>query len=266
MESNMRLGGFSVNGSRERNNNFLLDGTDNNVPGGGNGFSTLNPDSTAESRVITSSFLPEYGRNTGAIIDIVSKSGSNDLHGDAYWFGRYNATAARDFFNPTSETEHCVRNLFGYSAGGRLKKDKTFWFVNQEFRPFRTGRISESTVPTPEFKTGRFTFDGFPVDVSTPTSPNNIFGLGLDPTIQKILALYPAPNGEKIDDVRGIYRFTSSTLDDGNDVTARIDHQLTARHSLSGRYTYNGVTTRILTISYRDWAAKSSIFALRTSL
>lgn len=243
MESNTRLGGFSVNGSRERNNNFLLDGTDNNdtdVPGAGNGFSTLNPDSTAEFRVITSSFLPEYGRNTGAIIDIVSKSGSNDLHGDAYWFGRYNATAARDFFNPTSETEHFVRNLFGYSAGGPLKKDKTFWFVNQEFRRFQTGRISESIVPTPEFKTGRFSFDGLPVDVSTPTSANNIWGLGLDPTIQKILALYPSPNGEKIDDVRGIYRFTSSTKDNGNDFTARIDHQLTARQSLSGRYTYNG--------------------------
>jgi len=243
MESNTRLGGFSVNGSRERNNNFLLDGTDNNdtdVPGGGNGFSSLNPDSTAEFRVITSSFLPEYGRNTGAIVDIVSKSGTNDLHGDAYWFGRYNATAARDFFNPTSETEHFVRNLFGYSAEGPLKKDKTFWFFNQEFRRFRTGRISESTVPTPEFKTGRFTFDGYPVDISTPTSPNNIFGLALDPTIQKILALYPNPNGEKIDDVRGIYRFTSSTIDNGNDITARIDHQLTARHSLSGRYTYNG--------------------------
>jgi hypothetical protein len=242
MESNTRLGGFSINGSRERNNNFLLDGTDNNdtdVPGGGSGFSALNPDSTAEFRVITSSFLPEYGRNTGAIIDIVSKSGSNDLHGDAYWFGRYNATAARDFFNPTSETEHFVRNLFGYSAGGPLKKDKTFWFVNQEFRRFRTNRISESTVPTPEFKTGRFTFDELPVDVSTPTSPNNLFGLALDPTIQKILALYPNPNGEKVDDVRGIYRFTSPIKDNGNDFTARIDHQLTPRHSLSGRYTYN---------------------------
>jgi hypothetical protein len=242
MESNTRLGGFSVNGSRERNNNFLLDGTDNNdadVPGGGSGFSTLNPDSTAEFRVITNNFLPEFGRNTGAIIDIVSKSGSNEIHGDAYWFGRYNATAARDFFNPTSETEHFVRNQFGFSIGGPIKKDKTFWFVNEESHRFRTGRISASTVPTAEFKTGRFNFDGFPVDVSTQTSLNNLFGLQLDPTIQKILALYPSPNGEKVDDVRGIYRFTSSTLDDGDDLTIKIDHQLSSRHSLSGRYTFN---------------------------
>jgi len=79
IQSNTRLGGFSVNGSRERNNNFLLDGTDNNdtsVPGGGGGIISLNPEATQEFRVITNNFLPEFGRNTGAIIDIVTKSGS----------------------------------------------------------------------------------------------------------------------------------------------------------------------------------------------
>jgi hypothetical protein len=242
MESNTRLGGFSVNGSRERNNNFMLDGTDNNdtdVPGAGNGFTALNPNSTAEFRVITNNFLPEYGRNTGAIIDIISKSGTNELHGDAYWFGRYNATAARDFFNPTSETEHFVRNQFGYSLGGPIRKDRTFWFFNEEFQRFRTGRISQSIVPTAAFKTGRFTFDGLPVDVSDPNSPMNRFGLALDPTIQNILALYPEPNGESVDDFRGIYRFTSTTASTEDDITAKIDHVISPMHSFSGRYTFN---------------------------
>ena len=74
---NSSLGGFSINGQRERNNNFLVDGTDNNdasVPGIAGGISTLNPDSTQEFRVITNNFLPEFGRNTGAIIDVVTKS------------------------------------------------------------------------------------------------------------------------------------------------------------------------------------------------
>jgi|SRR3990172_5460583 len=93
---------------------------------------------------ITSNFMPEYGRNTGAIIDVVSKGGTNQFHGDAYWFGRYNATAARDFFNPTSETEHFVRNQFGYSVGGPIRKDKTFFFFNQEGHRFLTDRITES--------------------------------------------------------------------------------------------------------------------------
>ena len=103
--SNSILGGLSVNGARERNNNFLLDGTDNNdadIPGltlPQPGLASLNPDAVQEFRVITSNFLPEFGRNTGAVVDIVSRGGMNDLHCDLYWVGRYDALGARDFFN-----------------------------------------------------------------------------------------------------------------------------------------------------------------------
>ena len=109
-QGNSILQGLSVNGSRERNNNFLLDGTDNNdaeIPGltlPQPGLTSLNPDSVQEFRVITSSFLPEFGRNTGAVIDIVSKRGSNDFHSDVYWFGRFDAVGARDYFNHTPHT------------------------------------------------------------------------------------------------------------------------------------------------------------------
>src|ERR1022692_4231381 len=97
-------GGFSVNGARDRNNNFMLDGVDNNdtsVPGGMGGVLNANPDSTEEFRVITDNFNAEYGRNTGAIIDVITKSGTNSLHGGAYYFGRWNGFGgARDYFNP----------------------------------------------------------------------------------------------------------------------------------------------------------------------
>src|SRR5580658_8538584 len=97
-------GGFSVNGARDRNNNFLLDGVDNNdtsVPGSSSGVLSANPDSTQEFRVITDNFNAEYGRNTGAIIDVVTKGGTNSLHGDIYYFGRWNGFGgARDWFNP----------------------------------------------------------------------------------------------------------------------------------------------------------------------
>jgi hypothetical protein len=86
------LGGISVNGGRERNNNFLLDGTDNNdsdVPGGLGGLVAGNPDSTQEFRILTNNFAPEYGRNNGAIIDVVTRSGTNDFHGDLFYFGRW---------------------------------------------------------------------------------------------------------------------------------------------------------------------------------
>jgi len=135
VETDSGLGGFSVNGTNERNNNFLLDGVDNNdtyVPGIPGGIVSINPDSTQEFRVITNNFAPEYGRNNGAVIQLITRSGTNNLHGDAYWFGRYNALGARDFFNPVASgpMNPYVRNDFGGSAGGPFKKDRFFWFGN----------------------------------------------------------------------------------------------------------------------------------------
>ena len=105
-QANTGLGGFTVNGSRERNNNFLLDGVDNDdtsVPGIPEGVLNANPDSTQEFRIITNIFNVEYVRNTGAIIDVVTKSGTNAFHGGAYEFGRWNGFAgARDWFNPAT--------------------------------------------------------------------------------------------------------------------------------------------------------------------
>src|SRR3981081_2583257 len=130
-------GGFSVNGARDRNNNFLLDGVDNNdtsVPGIQGGVLNANPDSTQEFRVITDNFNAEYGRNTGAIIDVVTKSGTNTMHGGAYYFGRWNGFGgARDWFNPgtgpnAGPLNPYIRHQFGFSVGGPIIKKKTFFF------------------------------------------------------------------------------------------------------------------------------------------
>ena len=252
IQSNSLLGGFSVNGSRERNNNFLLDGADNNdaeIPGLSlpqPGLTSLNPDSVQEFRVITSNFLPEFGRNTGAVVDIVSKRGTNQFHSDLYWFGRHDALGARDFFNHQTNSsgqvapkDSYVRNTFGGSAGGPIQRDKTFWFANYEGQRFVTTLTNTSTVPTPAFKTGNFTFDGQPIDVSTPSSPNNIFGLPLDPTIQSILALYPAPNGPSVDDARARLYFPSRSTTSADNVTARVDHNFTSNEAVTIRYTFN---------------------------
>jgi len=259
--TNSGLGGFAVNGSRERNNNFLLDGVDNNdtdVPGIAGGISSLNPDATQEFRVISANFLPEFGRNSGAIIDIVTKSGTNEIHGVAYWFGRYDAFGARDFFNHnpdaadptrTEPIAPYTRNTYGGSIGGPIRKDKTFWFVNFEAQRFKTSLINTSVVPTPEFKTGLFNFqvnDASPVlvvDVRNPGSPNNRFGFPRDPTIQSILSLYPAPNAGNLDgpssQFRGLFRFPSESKQNTENVTAKIDHHLNQNHVISGRYTFN---------------------------
>ncbi len=251
VQSNTLFGGFSVNGQRERSNNFLLDGTDNNDPDFGGfprGLTSLNPETTQEFRVLTNSYLPEFGRNSGAIIDIVSKHGTNEFHADAYWFGRYTALSAKDYFAADRSNDPFVRNQFGYSFSGPIWKNQTFFFVNEEIQRFSTTILNESTVPTEAFKTGAFnyTFNGqqIPINVTVPGSAyddmgNNATFLPLDPTVQKILALYPAPNGQILDGARGILHFPSHSLANGNNVTGRLDHDFRGGGILAVRYTYN---------------------------
>ena len=245
------LGGFSVNGQNERNNNFLLDGVDNNdasVPGIAGGISTINPDSTQEFRVITNNYLPEFGRNSGAIVDIVTRSGSNEFHGSAYEFNRVNAMAARDYFNPSPDPQNpFTRNQFGASLGGPIVKDKTFFFVNAEWDRFRTTLTNSAAVPTAAFKTGVFNYTDAngntqPINLASPGSPNNALGLPLDPTIQKALALYPNPNGPAVDSIRGTYFFPTADPQNTGNTTFRIDHHFNDKYSIFARYVYNGLT------------------------
>src|SRR6266571_235337 len=251
IQGNSILQGLSVNGSRERNNNFLLDGTDNNdaeIPGLNlpqPGLTSLNPDSVQEFRVITSSFLPEFGRNTGAVIDIVSKRGTNDFHSDVFWFGCFDALGARDYFNhqvtaagQVAPKDFYVRNTFGIAAGGPIQRDKTFWFANYDGERFVTTLTNTAIVPTQAFKTPlpstgepvfTITRDAKGNPLPSPvtidlSSPQNVNGLPLDPTIQKILALYPTPNGPSVDDVRGLLFFPSRSQSTGDNLSARVDH------------------------------------------
>ncbi len=248
-QTNSGLGGFTVNGSRERNNNFMLDGVDNNdtsVPGGASGVLGANPDSTEEFRVITNNFNAEYGRNTGAIIDVVTKSGTNAFHGGAYWFGRWNGFGgARDWFNPgvgpnAGPQNPYVRNQFGYSIGGPIRKNKTFFFFNEELDRFRTTLTNSVVAPTAAFKTGVFDYtsggETTHVDL-TPEGANNAFGAPLDPTMQAIFALYPTP-AQSADGLSGTAFFPSTSAQNSYNTVAKIDHHFTDRHTLSLRYGY----------------------------
>jgi hypothetical protein len=253
-QTNSGLGGFSINGGRERNNNFELDGTNNNDPGvpGGTGLVTLNPDATEEFRVISNNYDAEFGRDSSAVIDIVTRSGTNHIHGDVYYFGRWNALGARDFFNTaaTGKQSPYVRNTFGVAIGGPVIKNKLFYFFNYEGNRFATATTTDATVPDPAYKTGIFTTVStdpttnapvnVPIDVSTPTSANNAYTLGLDPQTQKILNYYPAPNGPAV--IQGVsdqYFFGDTDLSNGNNYTVKVDYTITPKNSLSLRYIAN---------------------------
>jgi outer membrane receptor protein involved in Fe transport len=248
-------GGFSVNGARDRNNNFLLDGVDNNdtsVPGGQGGVLSANPDSTQEFRVITNNFNAEYGRNTGAIIDVVTKSGANAFHGGAYYYGRWNGFGgARDWFNPgvgpnAGPMDPYIRHQFGYSIGGPIIKNKTFFFFNDERDRFRTTLTNNSAVPTAAFLTGQFNYTytdksqvqhTTPIDL-TPTGANNHYGLPLDPTMAKVFALFPTAT-TSANGISGSIFFPSTSATDTYNPTIKIDHHFNDRESLTLRYGYN---------------------------
>jgi Carboxypeptidase regulatory-like domain len=242
-------GGVSVNGQRDRNNNFMLDGADNNdtsVPGGLGGISTANPDSAQEFRVITNNFDAEYGRNTGAIVDVVTRSGTNQFHGDAYEFGRYNALGARDFFNTKANgpQDPYVRNDFGASVGGPIWKDHTFFFLNGEVQRFRTTRTESTTTPNAAFRSGVFTYidptDGSqtPVDLTNPANPNNLSGLPQNPTIAQIFGVTPVGQADNGDGVSTTYFFGSPDALNSYTLTGRFDQKLTDKHQLTVRYIY----------------------------
>ena len=261
------LGGITVNGSRERNNNFLLDGVDNNdtsVPGSLATALGADPESTQEFRVITNNFNAEYGRNTGAIVDVVTKSGTNSFHGDAYEFGRWNGFGgARDWFNRKDQgpQDPYVRHQFGFSIGGPIRKDKTFFFFNDEIDRFVTTLTNAATVPTAAFKTGKFNYidnlgNTTPVDI-TETGANNgtptilqqfgYAGVTLppapqDPTTRKIFDLYPSPTFDNGDGFSGTLLYPSSSRTHSYQTVLKVDHHFNSRNTLSARYGYDAAS------------------------
>jgi hypothetical protein len=153
-------GEFSMNGARGRSNNYLLDGTDmndgyrndpaiNQAGVFGTPSAILPIDAVAEVNVI-SNFLPEYGRNAGAVVNIVTKSGTNQLHGTIGEYFRNDALDARNYFNSASEPKALFHNnQYGASLGGPIRKDKTFFLADYEGQQEGVGVVTLACVPDP---------------------------------------------------------------------------------------------------------------------
>src|ERR1019366_2280169 len=148
-------GSVSVNGGRSRANNFSVNGGDANDQ-----FVNLptiqpTPHAIEEFRVISNTFDAEYGRNSGAVVNVVTRSGTNQWHGNIYEYFRNKVLNAQGFFN--SVKPQFNQNQFGGTFGGPLKKDRTFFFVSYEGRRLRQGISGELVpVPTSAERTGDF--------------------------------------------------------------------------------------------------------------
>jgi hypothetical protein len=142
--------GMSINGQDPRSNVYLLDGTPlndfTNGPAGSAAGTVLGAETVREFRVETNAYSAEFGRNSGGQINTLTKSGSNDLHGTAYWFHRNDNFDARNFFDP-QELPEFKRNQYGVTAGGRIVRDRSFFFVGHEGLRENLGRTISSEVP-----------------------------------------------------------------------------------------------------------------------
>ena len=145
-----------VNGAREDANNFLLDGVYNGDPKL-NGVGVTPPvDAIREFEVLTHTYDASFGRNAGGQINVVLNSGTNSIHGTAWEFFRNAALDEKNHFAPTEETPRYQQNQFGFSVGGPVAKDRTFFFGDYEGRRTREGITRITNVPTALERAGDF--------------------------------------------------------------------------------------------------------------
>jgi outer membrane receptor protein involved in Fe transport len=142
--------GYSINGQRSASTNMLLDGADNNDLFTATVGQSVPLDSVQEFSVVSSSFTAEYGRASGGVINVATKSGSNTFHGSAYEFNRVSKLSSNGFDNNAQGIPRQVftRNQFGYSVGGPVIKDKLFFFNNTEWFRVRSGGSTTVLIPT----------------------------------------------------------------------------------------------------------------------
>jgi len=236
------FGEFSMNGARGRSNNYLLDGTDmndgyrndpaiNQAGVFGTPSTILPVDAVAEVNVL-SNFQPEYGRNAGAVVNIVTKSGTNSLHGSAGEYFRNSALDARNYFNPAKNADGTSNpkapfhnNQFGASLGGPIVKDKTFFYIDYEGQQEPVGVVTIASVPTGTAADGSLS----PSDAS-------------NPVIASLLARnpWPAPNlsnpNPGLVSSSGVASVVSPSFNKLTSFIAKIDENFSPSNVLTGRY------------------------------
>ena len=233
-------GDFSLhlNGSREDANNFMLDGVYNGDPKL-NSFAVTPPvDAVREYEVLTNSYDAAFGRNSGGQVNVILKSGGNNLHGAAFEFLRNSALDSSNYFALKDISPKDIRNQFGLTLGGPVRKDRSFFFLAYEGHRIREGITRTTNVPTASERIGDFSKSGgrlIPIDIFTQQPfPNFIIPrTRMSPTALAVAALYPLPNRSGSGQ-----NFAASPVqkDRSDHLDARLDHNIAKSSELSFRY------------------------------
>jgi len=261
-------GQFSANGNRDRSNNFLLDGTDmndsyRNLPAINQGGvfavpATILPvESIAELRLLTN-FDAEYGRSSGAVVNIVTKSGGNDLHGSVFEYFRNSVLNARNFFDTVGPKDAFRNNQFGGALGGPLVKNKTFFYASYEGQREGLGLTSLNTVPSlADYQTSIAAIPGGNAAKCTTTVIACLDGQAAGVVNPVILNFYnfcntkgrcsggtsPWPAANLATPVNGFNNVSSDPSSNNVDsAIIKIDHSFNASNTLTGRYFYGHST------------------------
>ncbi len=248
-----RDSGFNAHGQPATQNNFLVDGVDNNnnVMGMQDRKAQVvipSLDAVAEFKVMTSNYSAEFGRNSGAIMIVSIKSGSNDFHGSVYEYLRNDVFDARDTFNYVdrdgdgkADAEVLRKHQFGGTLGGPIRRDRTFFFGSWEGRRERRAQSDTATVPTPDEKQGLFSpslaIVRDPI-TKQPYAGNRVPRERWDPTSVKLLELWPAPNFSGLG-TRSNYIRNPPWTSDRDQWDARIDHNASTADKIFGRVSVN---------------------------
>ena len=229
------VAGTSVNGVRTRGNNFQIDGADNNDAfqnvaavnqGGVSGIAgTLLPIEAIDQFSVQSGGQAEMGRNAGSTVNLVIKSGTNDFHGSAFYFNRNEALSANSpVAVPGADKRPIRNNQYGFSLGGPIAHNKTFFFSTLEIQRLTAGNTIPTTAPSDAW-------------VASATQLMNQFGVTVNPVSVNMLALWPGRTGGAV--AQNFVSTDSNTYSSANGI-AKVDHNFNSIHSLSARYFAGG--------------------------
>ena len=221
---------FVVNGTRGGQNNYLLDGIDNNSNDGGEAALYTNVDAIEEFKVQTSTYSAEFGRSGGAVINASLKSGANTVNGSAFYFLRDDSLDARGFFEDPESTKAPFRHQqFGGTLGGPIQKDKTFFFVDYQGTRRTSFDTAIYSVPTAAQRNGDFSGEGNNVIYDPLTGepfPGNVIPSNrFDPLARNFVNLYPNPNQPGLKNNYLVNPETTNTVDQGD---LRLDHEISS--------------------------------------